>query len=472
MVRAPIDLLSQVATGGRAQSLRSCLGSAVSLWSDCAGTRPRCAACSAHRRVISGSAPGGAAASDSGPPQALQQGSPIIGMYTPVTKALWKERMLKRSEGGSRGVPPPMDRAPEAQAVQYSFRDDVEMLENYRNPWNKMRMGRILEDLDSLAGNIAFAHCDDGDAATLPPLLVTAAVERIRLLRPMHLEHNMTMSGQVVHTGTSSLDIRIAVQQEDATAPSLVSLFTFVARDPVNGAAVPVNRLVPQTEQQQTWFDERRAAVAARKAARENGGKGRDAALARKRTAWAQRLSAEAQVMHDMPGLSAGDALLMDQTSLSNTFTCQPQQRNIYGRIFGGFLMRRAYELAFATVHMFAGRRPRFMEVDRVDFRRPVDVGDLVTFRSRILHTRNHFDHPDGACGEVFVQIETVVHRPDRLVSELTNTFNLLFAVDLGPDQSSGALPRALKRVLPATASQAALVERFYPVEYINADSD
>ena len=56
----------------------------------------------------------------------------------------------------------------------------------------------------------------------------------------------------------------------------------------------------------------------------------------------------------------------MDATALSNTFTCQPQQRNMHGRVFGGFLMRRAYELAFATVHMFAGRRPRFVAVDRV----------------------------------------------------------------------------------------------------------
>lgn len=31
-----------------------------------------------------------------------------------------------------------------------------------------------LQDLDSLAGNIAHLHCDDGDPETLPQLLVTA----------------------------------------------------------------------------------------------------------------------------------------------------------------------------------------------------------------------------------------------------------------------------------------------------------
>ena len=32
----------------------------------------------------------------------------------------------------------------------------------------------------------------------------------------------------------------------------------------------------------------------------------------------------------------------MHRTKLHNTFTCQPQQHNMHGRVFGGFLMRRA----------------------------------------------------------------------------------------------------------------------------------
>lgn len=54
----------------------------------------------------------------------------------------------------------------------------------------------------------------------------------------------------------------------------------------------------------------------------------------------AHMLLAEARTAGDLPALSAGDAVLMPQTSLSNTFICQPQQRNMHGRMFGGFLMR------------------------------------------------------------------------------------------------------------------------------------
>jgi hypothetical protein len=34
----------------------------------------------------------------------------------------------------------------------------VLLLLQYRNPWGFLRIGRLLEDLDSLAGSIAFTH--------------------------------------------------------------------------------------------------------------------------------------------------------------------------------------------------------------------------------------------------------------------------------------------------------------------------
>ncbi len=55
---------------------------------------------------------------------------------------------------------------------------------------------------------------------------------------------------------------------------------------------------------------------------------------------WAEGHLAEARAMMDLPALAHGDAVLMQHTKLQNTFTCQPQQRNMHGRVFGGFLMR------------------------------------------------------------------------------------------------------------------------------------
>ncbi len=36
---------------------------------------------------------------------------------------------------------------------------------------------------------------------------------------------------------------------------------------------------------------------------------------------------------------------------------------------------------------MFAGVRPQFLLVDEVTFQHPVDIGDLLRFRSAVVHT-------------------------------------------------------------------------------------
>jgi acyl-coenzyme A thioesterase 9 len=140
----------------------------------------------------------------------------------------------------------------------------------YRNPWNRLRIGRVLEDLDSLAGNIAFAHCDDGNPLTHMPLLVTAAVEQIKYLQHVSLDQDVTLAGQVVYTGSSSIDIRLTLQQLGTSDPSLVALFTFVARDPSTKHAARVNPVLPGTDLEKMWFLERQQLAAARRAARKS----------------------------------------------------------------------------------------------------------------------------------------------------------------------------------------------------------
>ena len=59
--------------------------------------------------------------------------------------------------------------------IEYPFESDEFLRETYVNPWGTMRFGKVLEDLDALAGNIAFNHVVGN------PLIVTAGVDRIRI---------------------------------------------------------------------------------------------------------------------------------------------------------------------------------------------------------------------------------------------------------------------------------------------------
>lgn len=57
---------------------------------------------------------------------------------------------------------------------------------------------------------------------------------------------------------------------------------------------------------------------------------------------------------------------VMFSQAVSSTLICMPQHRNTANRIFGGFLMHRAYEVAFCAAFMFGGSRPQFSEIDEV----------------------------------------------------------------------------------------------------------
>jgi len=48
-----------------------------------------------------------------------------------------------------------------------------------------IRFGKLLEDIDAFAGNIAFMHCNDGDPNTKVPVLVTACLDRLDINFPV-----------------------------------------------------------------------------------------------------------------------------------------------------------------------------------------------------------------------------------------------------------------------------------------------
>lgn len=130
----------------------------------------------------------------------------------------------------------------------------------------------------------------------------------------------------------------------------------------------------------------------------------------------------------------------MAATSLRNALMCHPQERNTAGRVFGGVLMRRALELAFATAFSFGGAPPLLKALEQVDFVRPVDVGSLLALKSHVVFT-------DGT--DLHVDVSAAVWKPSKRESTLTNTFSFVFAV---PDA-----PRPLKAVLPASTGEAKL---------------
>lgn len=221
------------------------------------------------------------------------------------------------------------------------FSSDEILRQQYVSPFGRVRIGRLLEDLDAFAGNVAFLHCDDGDPTTRLPSIVTASVDKLDLI-PKFIDANLDLkiTGGVTYVGSSSMEVRIDAFQGQGWPRVLTTFFTMVALDPASGKPHKVNRLELVTES-----DKKRAA---------EGELNKLERLKAKECALHVRLPDpdELQLVHqffmdrEKPKSNVFEMASSHQRSL---IFCAQQQRNIHNKIFGGFLMREAFELAFST---------------------------------------------------------------------------------------------------------------------------
>ena len=300
-----------------------------------------------------------------------------------IVHQLWTERHMakkgnaKNSKGLSQDPGKGKTPSQSETKVEYPFTSNELLAESYRSPWNTMRIGRLLEDLDALAGNIAFYHVRQEGATehTVHPLIVTASVDRIQ----MRNDHSPTMpadqvlSGRVTFVGTSSMEIRMHCTSVGEEKEWLEAYVTYVTLDPETKKPMHITPLIPETPQEQADFD-----LGAKKAALKKKRRKQHQQVKEWVQQHAEILLQEARpLLLNMPSLAARDSIQMSATRMQNAMIAQPQVRNLHNRIFGGFLMRRAFELAFANAYVFGGARPIFKEVDEISFAAPVDVGTL-----------------------------------------------------------------------------------------------
>lgn len=160
------------------------------------------------------------------------------------------------------------DRTPEDSFcyVVLPFKSSEWLLDAYINSPGRLRMGQVFQDLDGLAGVIAYRHCYPAN-----PVIITASVDRIYMKKRLQdIENlNVILSGNVTWTGRSSMEITISASthREDLTVDShitqadikpenvfLTANFTFVARNPETERSLAINKLTPVTKQEKADF--------------------------------------------------------------------------------------------------------------------------------------------------------------------------------------------------------------------------
>src|SRR5690242_4724756 len=139
------------------------------------------------------------------------------------------------------------------------------------------------------------------------------------------------------------------VKSEWASEPWLTANFVFVARSGASGGAAAIPALIPESGDEKALFAEcearNRLKSDIRTREKDQLARGNLSMLSwpsAEAVLLAKSLKEQGRTLKDMPAAASGDSVLLSSTQLSNTFVCQPQHRNTHGRVFGGFLIRRA----------------------------------------------------------------------------------------------------------------------------------
>ncbi|KAJ2611865.1 hypothetical protein H4S08_002965 [Coemansia sp. RSA 1365] len=309
------------------------------------------------------------------------------------------------------------------------FKDNLALREEYINYYGDIRLGKVLEDLDRLAGAVAYKHASDAEGNLAPIVFVTASVDRIDLKSRLSPDRNYRLAGTVTYVGFSSMEIYIKIQavpvpgEPSEQEPNLVARFTMVGRDKYTGKSSQVNPLLLEDESQ-------RRLVKISEQIKEHKKKTADANLYKQPPNAEERLVIH-QLWLDTKDYQSNtygshtslpsDMTWLDKTVMESVTICFPSERNVHNKIFGGHLMRLAHELSFANGSVFTKSRPSYVSLDDFSFKKPVNIGSILRLTSQVVYTE-----PENGTFQVAVSVDVIDNLTDTV--ERTNTFYFNFS--------------------------------------------
>lgn len=325
--------------------------------------------------------------------------------------------------------------------LELPFKDDLFLRDFYINAPGRLRFGHLFQDLDALAGRVASKHCKPAE-----PMNVTASIDRIYVTKKIDELHkyNFLIVGYVAYTGNSSMEISIKgfayegdLPKAEKITPEIVNTdtnncflsanFTFVARNPATHKAHKINKLLPTSESE--WIEYKRAESH------------NTAKKLRAKTSSLDKVpptADESKMIHSLYNSTKLIAKIpveqrpkninfMKDTKISASQIQQPQYRNRHGVIFGGYLLRQTFELAYCTAGAFSRSYPRFISLDNTTFKAPVPVGCVLTMDAQVCYTE-HIHEPNETCESAKV-LTSLLKDYDTAANKLSSDKREYFSV-------------------------------------------
>ncbi|KAL4937533.1 hypothetical protein BDV06DRAFT_71154 [Aspergillus oleicola] len=363
-------------------------------------------------------------------------------------KTPWVEALNKSRETAQPGQPEAPHATPDVTPKKmgdsyYSailpLAQDQWLLDTYLNASGHIRLGSLLMDLDALAGVIAYRHT--GDSVTT----VTAAVDRITIEHPLMEICDLELSGQVTYaTGRSSMEVSLQVAKVPAAGEQakpedvlITCAFTMVSLDPATKTPANVAPLLVETEEERELFKKGEKNYQAKKALRKRSllEKSPDAEESNLiHSLWTKEMSYLRN-----PEERPQNTQDMSTTVLKSAQIMQPADRNRHNfMIFGGYLLKQSFELAFCCAASFSHARPNFISLDPSTFENPVPVGSVLYLRATVAYTEPLEGELEGVAGgssgskytKIQVRVDTKVRDVEHGTKKATGMFNYTFLVE------------------------------------------
>ncbi|KAK5582301.1 hypothetical protein RB653_003884 [Dictyostelium firmibasis] len=395
-----------------------------------------------------------------------------------ITQQLWFARVSKEVNPALTEAPKLTTKTPEDSKVEIvlPFSTDLQLRENYLSPYGNLRIGRFLEDLDAIATAVAFKHGENENDG-YKKMFVTVSVDTIKILRPLIPDRDIKMEAKLSWVGNSSMEIMIRVFSKDNQTqiwdPVLVAFFTMVGVDPKTMKPTNINSLKVETHSEKRLFAEGEQHKLQRLNSNQQSLEKIPPTPTELETIHNLFMISKQQQQQQSSSSSYPSSSIqqynsnfipMKSTSLETVILCQPQEKNINGQIFGGYLMRMAFETAFTTCFMkFSESLPRFRSISGLKFLKPVEIGDILNMESTITYSKPMNDDCEGQT--YYTQVEVLAYVTDPSIGEkkLSNVFNFTFYCTpsksqkekLQQQQQQHNSNKKLKQILPQTYSEA-----------------
>lgn len=282
------------------------------------------------------------------------------------------------------------------------------------------RFGVLLEDLDIMAEQAAMGYArrfhDDAK-------VVTAAIDNIIVRHVVDSERDIQIDARINQVGRSSMVVGMRVEHPGAPSTHIASCyFTMVAR---GGEAAEESRLLPPlTYQEELEQCRAEKSLQARELYRQQ-----QAALQEPPSRAEYELLRSLHQAQDDPGFRGLKAKRLVVDAWERMY---PEQEYVPHRIFGGYIIRRAYELSSICAELVAPNRAIIAAVNRINFFHPVRLGDKLHYTCRVVYTT-----------ESFICVEASIERisRDRTTKALSNSCLFTF-VNVDADLKHQTVPQ------------------------------